>query len=55
MGIWGERVGGPGEPRLRGEEQEVMVGGVEEAVPGCLMLEEGTLYWMVVPDGIVIV
>ena len=54
MGICGERVGGPGEARLRGEELAEMAGGVEGS-EGCLMQEEGTLYWIVVPDGIVMV
>ena len=45
-------MGGPGEARLSGEE---MVGGVEEDTVGCLMQDEGTLYWIVVPDGIVMV
>ena len=44
-------MGGPGEARLKGEE---MVGGEEDTV-GCLMQDEGTLYWIVVPDGIVMV
>ena len=56
---WGDNVGGPGD--TRGLELVDIGSGdwatVEILVDGllCLMLEDGTLYWMVVPDGIVIV
>ena len=55
----GDNVGGPGE--TRGLELVDVGSGdcvtAEILVEGllCLMLEDGTLYWIVVPDGIVMV
>jgi len=56
---WGDKVGGPGDTRGlelvdmgRGDwaTADILVDGLL-----CLILEDGTLYWMVVPDGIVMV